>query len=163
MNSLCLGLILLPVLAAAASLPAPTGKLAVGQGSFIWTDEKRIDVLSPDRKAARTISVNVFYPADPSTGTTGSYLPDWPLWLKQIGERRLKETFGSAFDGVAQVTIANRQDASFPKKSGRFPLLIFLPGLGMNTVVYTALLSELASHGFVVLAINPTYEVFAAM
>lgn len=44
---------------------------------------------------------------------------------------------------------------------GRSPLLVFLPGLGMNTRVYSSLLADLASHGYVVMAIDPTYEVFA--
>ena len=31
----------------------------------------------------------------------------------------------------------------------------------MNTRVYSSLLADLASHGYVVMAIDPTYEVFA--
>jgi hypothetical protein len=82
--------------------------------------------------------------------------------MSQVGEARLRESFGAAFPTAGSVTTGVQQNARISKKSGQFPLLVFLPGLGMNIEVYTALLSDLASHGYVVLAINPTYEVFAA-
>jgi hypothetical protein len=108
------------------------------------------------------LSVQVFYPADPVTGGEGAYLPDWPLWLKQIGKPRLRETLGPAFGAAGSTKSEVRREARFARGSERFPLLVFLPGLGMNVTLYTALLSDLASHGYVVLAVNPTYEVVAA-
>jgi hypothetical protein len=87
---------------------------------------------------------------------------EWPLWTSQVSEERLRESLGAAFARVGSLTTEVRQNADISKKSEAFPLLLFLPGLGMNVEVYTALLSDLASHGYVVLAINPTYEVFAA-
>jgi predicted dienelactone hydrolase len=144
-----------------ASLPKPSGTQIVGSRSFVWTDRSRTDALRTPSEP-RTLSVRVYYPADSTTGTAGAYLPDWPLWISQIGEARLRESFGAAFPAAGSVTTAVRQNARISKKSGPFPFLVFLPGLGMNIEVYTALLSDLASHGYVVLAINPTYEVFAA-
>lgn len=82
--------------------------------------------------------------------------------MSQVGEARLGESLGGAFPIVGSVTTDVRQNARISKKSNPFPLLVFLPGLGLNVEVYTALLADLASHGYVVLAVNPTYEVFAA-
>jgi dienelactone hydrolase len=39
-----------------------------------------------------------------------------------------------------------------------FPVLFFSPGLGTNTDSYTALFTELASHGYVVAAVDHTYD-----
>ena len=158
----CLQAVLFTVpLLNSAGLPKPTGTHGVGRRSFVWTDRSRTDVLrTPSRP--RTLSVKAYYPSDSTTGTAGAYLPDWPLWISQVGEARLRESLGAAFPRVGSVTTELRQDARVSKKSSPFPLLLFLPGLGMNVEVYTTLLSDLASHGYVVLAINPTYEVFAA-
>jgi len=144
-----------------AALPDVTGTYKVGSRSFVWTDGSRTDVLRP-LSEPRTLSVLAYYPADPATGTAGAYLPDLPLWINQVGEAGLRSSLGAAFATAGSITTEVRKDAHIAKKSGRFPLLVFLPGLGMNVAVYTALLSDLASHGYVVLAINPTYEVFAA-
>jgi hypothetical protein len=40
----------------------------------------------------------------------------------------------------------------------RFPLITFSPGLGVPVTAYTALIQELVSHGYVVAAVEPTYE-----
>ena len=158
----CLQAVLFTVpLLKSASLPKPTGTHIVGSRSFVWTDRSRTDVLRTPSEP-RTLSVRVYYPADSRTGTVGAYLPDWPLWISQIGEARLRESLGAAFPTAGSVITEVRQNDRISKKSGPFPLLVFLPGLGLNVEVYTALLSDLASHGYVVLAINPTYEVFAA-
>src|SRR5215475_13279318 len=66
-------------------LPTPTGTHIVGSRSFVWTDRSRTDVLSTSSEP-RTLSVRAYYPADSTTGTAGAYLPDWPLWIRQVGE-----------------------------------------------------------------------------
>lgn len=42
--------------------------------------------------------------------------------------------------------------------NGRFPLLVFEPGLGLAAYDYTTIAEDLASHGYVVAGINPTYS-----
>lgn len=164
MTPSCLLLVLLVAVSRVdgAALPSPTGKHSVGLKAFIWTDASRAEELSKQPADRRTISANALFPADPLTGVAGAYMPDLALWLEQVGESRIKESTGPAFPALKSVEIGIRHDAAFAKGGERFPLLVFLPGLGMNVAVYTALLAEVASHGYVVLAINPTYEVFAA-
>jgi pimeloyl-ACP methyl ester carboxylesterase len=132
----------------------------VGVQTFVWTDETRGEALTDDPTDHRTISASVFYPAKPGTGARRAYLPDFDLWMRDVGEARLRVSLGAAFDAARSATTETRTNAAVAK--GRFPLLIFLPGLGMNVGVYESLLWGMASHGYVVLAINPTYEVFAA-
>src|SRR5215510_1710188 len=160
LQCLQIAVVAVPVLGS-VTLPDPTGTHTVGSQSFVWTDKNRSDVLRAPSEP-RTLSVRVYYPADPASGTAGPYLPDWSLWIRQVGEARLREALGTAFASIGSVRTALRQDASISKESSRFPLIVFLPGLGLNVEVYTAMLSDLASHGYVILAINPTYEVFAA-
>ncbi|MEV0349806.1 hypothetical protein AB0H88_28865 [Nonomuraea sp. NPDC050680] len=41
---------------------------------------------------------------------------------------------------------------------GRFPLVVLAPGMGLNAPVFSSLAQELASHGYVVASITPTYS-----
>jgi hypothetical protein len=74
----------------------------------------------------------------------------------------LRETLGRAHTAAGSAKSEVRREAQLVRASERFPLLVFLPRLGMNVTFYTGLLADLASHGYIVLAINPTYEVVAA-
>src|SRR5258707_3867304 len=42
--------------------------------------------------------------------------------------------------------------------AARYPVLIFEPGLGNIPTQYTTLLEDLASHGYIIFAITPTYS-----
>jgi hypothetical protein len=45
-----------------------------------------------------------------------------------------------------------------PVAEGRFPLVVLEPGLGLAAAQFTTLAQELASHGYVVAGVTPTYS-----
>jgi predicted dienelactone hydrolase len=47
--------------------------------------------------------------------------------------------------------------------SARFPLIVFSHGPGLATLAYSIQIEELVSHGYVVAAIDHTYETFATV
>jgi predicted dienelactone hydrolase len=51
--------------------------------------------------------------------------------------------------------------APWPAGAERFPVLLFSPGNGTNVEFYDAFANDLASHGYVVVAINHPYDVAA--
>lgn len=129
--------------------------------AFAWTDASRDEVLIGDASDKREFSVSVWYPADAVSAPASPYLPDVELWSSTMGEPRLRETLGGAWDAVKSSKDLAHDRAPIAKGRQRFPLLVFLPGLGMITRVYSALVADLASHGYVIVAVDPTYEVFA--
>jgi len=50
------------------------------------------------------------------------------------------------------------ENAPLPRGTARYPVVLFAPGGGMKTLTYHALLEDLASHGWVVAAIDPPYN-----
>jgi alpha-beta hydrolase superfamily lysophospholipase len=66
-----------------------------------------------------------------------------------------------AFDGLATVQTHATLDARVREDSVRLPLLLFSPGYTGLMSAYTALLEDLASHGYVVLCIGHPGEVVA--
>ncbi len=98
----------------------------------------------------RELMVYLFYPAERTDKSVrAQYIPD-------------AEAMRSAWkdDQVANVQAVRThswQDAAVAKRGRPFPVVIFMPGGGTKALFYTTLLEELASHGFIVAAIQPPY------
>jgi predicted dienelactone hydrolase len=131
-------------------LPPPTGPLAVGRVTYYWTDEARSEPNTPDELDRRELRVDVWYPADKATSAEPAlYMPDLKALSKAIGPEAM---ILGALRGHA---LANPPVAKAPP---RFGLLVLSPGLGTNGVQYTAIVEELASHGYVVATVDHPFH-----
>jgi predicted dienelactone hydrolase len=136
---------------AAEPLPAPTGPHPTGRTSFHWKDAAReeLETKAPDDK--RELMVHVFYPADPdASGERAAYLPDADAMRGVWSEAHLKQ--------VGSMRAFSRENAAPRPGDARHPVVIFSPGGGMKGLTYHALLEDLASHGWVAVAIDPPYN-----
>jgi hypothetical protein len=132
-------------------LPAPTGRYTTGRVAFQWADHTRpeLETRAPDDQ--RELLVYLFYPADAANGVARApYMPEadvmLPYWKDDL-TNRLKAFRAHSREGVA---LAGGR--------AKFPLVIFAPGGGQKALAYTTLLEDLASHGYVVAAIEPPYN-----
>ena len=142
-------------------LPAPTGRFGVGTTSWHVSDPSRFESFTAARQP-RQVKVTAWYPAANATATRAGNRA--PYLRETIVEAR---TFGSllrapaAFDELADVqTHAFLDDVLLPG-AARLPLLVFSHGYTGLVSAYTALLEDLASHGYIVLSIAHPYEVAA--
>ena len=133
----------------ARTLPAPTGPFAVGRRSFAWRDTTRADLLAPDPSSVRELFVWVWYPARATPdAVVADYLP--PAWLAAV--RRTPR--GQRLDRVHSHSL----DGAPAAGDSAYPLLVFSPGLGNMPTNYTALLEDVASHGYMVVAVAHPYS-----
>jgi predicted dienelactone hydrolase len=149
-----------------AKLPPASGKFGIGRVGFDWVDQKRPEPLSGAANAHRELMVYVWYPASASRANSpeGVYLPRAKEIEKTPGTSRIKE---NVFEGVwprvlsGEVT-SHAQERALPAKSAKsFPVILFSHGGGSTTFGYTALIECLVSHGYIVAAIEHTYEAAA--
>ena len=144
-------------------LPVPTGDFAVGRVVYHWTDNSRAEPLSPSKEAHREVMVYVWYPAAKVSAGSQSppYMPDFHSIQKAVTDADLEDLFRPAYFTIQQFgypsTHAN-ENAAMPLRPMRFPVLVFSHGLGLTSEVYTAEFEDLASHGYVVAAIDHTYD-----
>ncbi len=134
----------------ARELPPPTGEHAIGRATYYWTDANRPETYSDDPTDHRQVRVDVWYPAQP--GAKRQRRPDCadlPAFGKKIGAEAL--FFGSLKSHAVQ-------DAALVAGDERFAVLVFSPGYGTNACQYTGLIEELASHGYVVAAVDYPYQ-----
>ena len=133
------------------ALPAPTGRYPVGRTTFDWTDHHRTDPLAPRSNAPRALSVWLWYPADPhDDGPRTSYAPGAWSGLHFSGLAGLGET---SFQ-----SIHTHSQSQLSVAAGRFPIVVLEPGMGLSAPQYTTLAENIASHGYLVAGVTPTYS-----
>jgi hypothetical protein len=148
------------------SLPGLSGPYPVGRRLLDWVDQSRSDPFHKSSK--RELVVSVWYPAQ-ATGSnqTNSYLPGArglsAARVQSIMMRLRVQSFGSALlrnplpgDFIARIRTHAADNAPVSREKAIFPVLLFSPGFGAMATEYTAILEDIASHGYVVVAINPT-------
>ena len=133
------------------ALPPPTGPDPVGRVTFDWTDHRRIDPLAPHSGTDRELAVWLWYPAarSPAAPRTAYTPGDWSRLhlpsLAGLAESR----FGA---------VRTHSYAAAPVAAGRFPVVVFEPGMGFAAPQYAALAENIASHGYLVAGVTPTYS-----
>ena len=124
------------------NLPAPTGSFAVGTTTLTLTDPARPEPHDPSLR--RTVVVQLWYPAAPSSNPIAHY-------------QRWREATLSTFYTPLLHT-HSRIDAPIASTSAQFPVLLFGPRWGGQRTQDTALAEDLASHGYVVAAVDRPYN-----
>lgn len=132
--------IVLPVF----ELPAPTGKYAIGTRILTMTDTSRKEDADPSGQHDREVAVQIWYPALPSHNPRAPY------------RRRSETSLASSYQSVDWTH--SRYDAPAANALSGFPILLYNPGWNGRRTQNTPLNEELASHGYVVIAIDHPYN-----
>ena len=129
------------------ALPAPTGPFPVGRAVYHWRDATRDEFYSDVPGDRRELVVSVWYPAAPDpSATPGPYAsPGW----EAVGDFWGFGTDGARGHAYPEAPVAAGQ--------ARYPVLIFTAN-GFPPFNHAAIIEELASHGYVVVGINNTYQ-----
>ena len=139
---------------ATVTLPAPTGPYAVGRILYDWTDPNRAETFAPKPGAHRELLVWVWYPAAPPRNEQmAPYLP--PKWTQVVDNDWIRSGLTQRASSIRTHSFA---DAPLSPARASYPVLVMQPGMGRTPVDYTVLAESLASHGFIVVGITPTYS-----
>jgi len=148
-----------------ASLPAPTGPFPIGRTEHHWIDQSRSEILSAAVGAKRELMVRVWYPARSSMVPCIPYLEHFDAVQSVVGEHAVRKALGHSYPLAAsgQLRTHAAAGAAIAEGSARFPLIVFSHGPGLAALAYSIQIEELVSHGYVVAAIDHTYETFATV
>ncbi|MFF4378364.1 alpha/beta hydrolase family protein [Kitasatospora sp. NPDC001547] len=143
-------------------LPEPTGRFAVGTRVVQWTDPERPETATPEPGDRRTVVVQLWYPAQrsPAGAQRARYLGRTEQEARTVAGAlaRYSGLPGFLVDGVPRAHGHAVVDAPVAGDGGRFPVVLFSPGLGGVRTQNTAWAEELASHGYVVAALDHPYD-----
>jgi dienelactone hydrolase len=119
----------------------------VGRVSYDWVDHARFDIYAGNPEAHRELVLFVWYPASPqATAEFAPYLPS--AWAPTA------EFLGINVAGLRSHAVP---EAPVAADSAAYPVLLLSPS-GFPPLMLGAIAEELASHGFVVVGVNHTYE-----
>lgn len=134
------------------SLSAPSGPHPVGSHVFRWVDASRGEGATRAPDDRRNVIVQAWYPAISEQPRQG--IP----YIDGLG--RLPP-FVSLLPSVAMMyygSIDTHALRDATPAAGRWPVIVFSPGYGASRAFYSGVLADLASRGFVVLAVDHPYE-----
>ncbi|WP_412538092.1 alpha/beta fold hydrolase [Longispora sp. K20-0274] len=160
----CVGLIATGPVAAWAfpvpEFPEPSGDFAVGTRVVQWTDPGRPESFTADPDDRRTVVVQLWYPARRSPGERARYLGRTEHEARAVSEALAREVGlpGFLVDGVPRARTHAVFNAPVEDAGGRFPVVLFSPGSSGVRTQNTAWAEELASHGYVVAALDHPYD-----
>ena len=150
---LALGASAVLLTAVVPALPKPSGTHRVGSVVFRWTDVGRPEVFTADVSDRRQVIAQAWYPTDATTGKAVPYFEAQDRLPSSISglPSFLYGSFGS---------VATHATAATPVSAVQrtWPVLFFSPGLSIPREAYTALCADLASRGYVVVALSVPYE-----
>lgn len=138
---------------AGVELPAVTGKYGVGTVVLPMVDSGRPGVyVDGSSSKYREFMTQIWYPANRGVeGVKSAYADEATaaFWLKNVnlpGADNKNIRFQIKTHAVVGAQVAANGE--------RFPVVIFSPGLGMSYFLYQSILEDLASHGYIVVAVN---------
>jgi predicted dienelactone hydrolase len=139
--------------------PKPGGPYAVGTVTFHWTDSARAEAYNPDAAdpaARRELMVQLWYPARPAAGQAPA---PWMDRLDIVGPTiatylKLPPFF---LDHARLVKTNSYAAAPADPAGGRYPVIVYSHGWNGFRTVNQNQSEALASHGYVVAAVDHTY------
>ncbi|MFJ6621936.1 alpha/beta hydrolase family protein [Kitasatospora sp. NPDC091335] len=142
--------------------PGPTGRFAVGSRVVQWTDVDRPEAAAVDAGDRRVVVVQLWYPAEggPAGAPRARYLGRTEQEARTVSGAlaRYAGLPGFLVDGVPRAR-SHALPGAVPAGGGaRFPVVLFSPGLGGVRTQNTVWAEELASHGYVVAALDHPYD-----
>src|SRR6266567_868884 len=135
--------------------PQLTGSYAVGKINYDLLDPSHQEPFLNNPHAQRKIMVTIYYPADPPANVRPA----------PYTEGKMADLLASKahLPAVAVHLIHAHAYEQVPIAAGRFPVVLFSPGIGTPPVEYSSTVEDVASHGYIVAMIYHTYSVPATV
>ncbi|MBK8134632.1 MAG: hypothetical protein IPK52_02150 [Chloroflexi bacterium] len=135
----------------AMTLPEPTGS-HVGFRLYAVVDETREEIFTEEEGDLRTFPLAIYYPAAPAVDAVPApYTTD----AENVAYNTMLMMPPAVFNAISGHLYV---DAPLAQHEGGYPVLLFSPGFGAPIRFYSALLTELASRGFVVAVVDHPYS-----
>ncbi|APU12254.1 Alpha/beta hydrolase family [Actinoalloteichus sp. GBA129-24] len=136
------------------TLPAPTGDSDIGSMELHVVDETRNDPWVPE-VPYRELMVSVWYPTKVAGSDTAPWMP--PNSAEKL-LADVEERTGLPMDQVRLPETRGQLGVAVDEVPGGRPVVLYSPGSGMPRAVGTSVVQELASHGYVVVTVDHTYN-----
>lgn len=133
------------------TLPAPTGRHRIGTTTMHLVDATRPDPWAPTARS-RELKIQLWYP---TTGTAGGRAAPWMTPAEQA---HLETDYFNVPTGRLAWPLTHALEGAPADRSIRHPVVLYSHGSRGDRTYNTALVEELASHGYIVVTIDHTFD-----
>src|SRR5581483_10431527 len=145
----------LPILLPVPNVPRASGAYQVGTTIYTLTDESRAEIYS-GQDEARRFKIQIWYPSKPRpSDKPAPWIARADIFSPAISDLLKLPPF--FLDHLALVQTPALQDAPIAPSSTQYPLIVFSHGWKGFAAQNTVQAIQLASHGYVVVALQHTY------
>ena len=149
----------LPAILPVFTLPSPSGPYKIGTLTYRWNDSGRKDMLSTEG-GNREVLAQIWYPSDKVSGSPESYIDNGYEFSK--GAAHVVNTSGTmsfkmpdwALSHFQYIKTHAYQGTSVSEKKDKYPVLIYLSGMGGYRQSGMFEIENLVSHGYIVVSID---------
>ncbi|MED1739331.1 dienelactone hydrolase family protein [Bacillus swezeyi] len=145
-------------------LPKPDGAYSVGTKTFHLVDRDREETLTKDPHDKRELMVQVWYPAQHTNDQKQSPLfpDDQNTFHRYIGAFAAEFNLPAfALDYWRYIKTNSYENAEISPTEDRYPVVVISHGFGTSRLLHASQAENLASHGFIAVAIDHTYSTMA--
>ncbi|KIK66021.1 hypothetical protein GYMLUDRAFT_38490 [Collybiopsis luxurians FD-317 M1] len=135
---------------AALQLRKALGPYDVGVITPELTDTSRLDPLAPTPQN-RSVQLSVYYPTRDTSKPVSIYIPD-------LTATDLETELAFPTGTLHNISTYNHVNASILNGGENMPVILFSTGLGGPRLIYTTFAQDLASEGYIVIAIDHPYD-----
>jgi dienelactone hydrolase len=130
----------------------PSGPFGIGFRTTEWVDSSRSDPTGSSQ--FRTLPVFIWYPAEKiKIEKAYNSLPDsWQTEQIRFFNKKMGESASQFLNQLKTWSVPNAPIAQLP---GKWPVLVFGPGLTWTPAEYRTLIEEIVSNGYIVVAYVP--------
>ncbi|MBC7870982.1 MAG: hypothetical protein H7Y09_09105 [Chitinophagaceae bacterium] len=136
----------------AIGMPDLAGAYSISRAEYHLIDESRQEVFTEDTSDVRELMLTVYYPAQAEMGAEPA------PYVEGILADVLAESNGITSNLWSLIRSKVLTGLAVAEVEASYPVLIFSPGMGTQPLYYTSLLSEIASHGYIIAALSHPYS-----
>jgi len=145
------------------NLPKPSGEYTVGVRNFELVDTSRLGVFMAESDEPRRLLVRAWYPAETSKGLSPKpYFTDAEAETTAASMGKLVG-FGPFFTYLKHARSNSFENAPLLKNASNQPTIFYSHGYTSYLNQNTALMEELASHGYIIYSVQHTYDSAATL
>ena len=136
-------------------LPELTGEYKVGRKSYHMVDSERLETLTEDANDYRELMVDIWYPCN-EKGKKAPYIQEADKVLPELAKSFQLPEF--ILSHLSKVKSNSNEAITVSEDEQNYPVLIFSPGYGSSRYLYTAMIEQWASSGYIVASIDHPYN-----
>lgn len=147
--------IVLPILFPVFQLPEPTGIYKIGRISYHLIDPNRNEIETKIQNDKRELSITVWYPTNETDHKQATYFPNFTNLKDAVSEKYGIPPFLLTYLG--KITTNTQEGVAVANNNKPFPVIVLSHGFPGTSFMFTSLIEEVVSHGFIVAAIDHTF------